>query len=70
MEKTKPAFDVRLGDFKATFWSSEFGGVTRYNVTVSQITKENEQVKTHDATQWLSSMIAASFDLLEKKSEI
>lgn len=53
MEKTKPAFEIRIGEVQLTFWKTETNGVARYRVTCSRNFKEGEDWKSEDLTELL-----------------
>ncbi|MCA9428560.1 MAG: hypothetical protein KC931_24200 [Candidatus Omnitrophica bacterium] len=53
MEKTKPAFEIRIGEVQLTFWKADSNGVARYRVTSSRNFKEGEEWKSEDLTEIL-----------------
>lgn len=60
MEKTKPAFEIRIGDVQLTFWKAESNGVARYRITSSRSFKDGEDWKSEDLTQILEKIFRDS----------
>ena len=46
INNSKSAAELRIGTVKATVWENEVGGITRHNVTFSQIYPDGGQWKT------------------------